>query len=479
MNFLNQVWRWIVTNKTRASRRSHAGLCAALLCATLVGTTTQANPDIIREGAGDRRAALDAMELTPFDQGLWSGLADWRLGEPVDADSTRGKVVVIYTFSGYLPTAVRPISIAKRLADRYGDDGLVMVGVHADEAYDEGVAIAEKRRVSFPIARDAGGALRRALKVDQDPDFYVIDRAGRLRFADVETASIERAVSSLLAESADDARTLLDRRAASASKAAEDARRSAKLRSQIDLNSLPWVPFALPSPEAYSSADWPKMETDNSRRRSRNAPTGPVKIDLAIDQDWRPGPPRNTEGRATLIYLFTDKVLEDFNKFGLTPVQLFAQMDRMHKEHARDLIVIGAMIPSGEENSRRRRGSDDEDARKRAEKAEEVFDTLDKELPVDHARINDYAGGFIRGRITPNNGEIPGQRSSSRNGNAFIYPYHIIVSSDGIIRWHGSVTTSAERNAEWEAAFAKVLANDPGIRARHEAEQAYIKSLTE
>jgi peroxiredoxin len=449
-----------------------AGLC-------LAASIAHADPEITREGVGERRAALDKMELTPFDQGLWSGLADWRLGEAVDAASTRGKVVLVYTFSGYLPTAVRPISIVNRLAERYGDRGLVVVGIHSDEAYEEGVATAEKRRVSFPIARDTGNAFRAAMKVDQDPDFYVIDRAGRLRYADIETASLERAVAGLIGESTDAAEGLLDRMASADALAAEQARRSARLRSQINLSDLPWVPFAQPSAAAYEATDWPEMDTgeDNNRRRGRRGrPTGPVKIDLTADLDWRPGKPTNTAGRATLIYIYTDKVLEELNRFGVTPVDLFNGMNQVQAAHPRDLIVIGAMTPSIIENNRRRRGQDD-DAKKRQEDAEKLFDQLAKELPVNHIRVNDYAGSFVTSKITPNNGEIDGRRNS--RDKSFIYPYNILVSSDGTVRWHGSVTTSRERAAEWEAALRGVLDADPGIKARHEAEQAYIKSKTD
>ncbi len=467
----------------QASNRSRlftTALASAAMLGAMFSTPATASPDVVREGVGDRRAALDKLELTPFDQGLWSGLADWKNGGPLDAESTRGKVVVIYTFAGYLPTAVRPISIVNRLAERYGDEGLVVVGVHADEAYEDGVKTAERRRVTFPIARDTGGAMRSALKVDQDPDFYLIDRSGRLRYADVETASIEKAVSELIAESKDDAESLLDRRAATASKADADARRSARLRSQIDLDHLPWVPFTPPSPEAYANTDWPELDLgdNNSRRRSRNAPSGPVRLDLAIDQDWHPAPPQHTDGRAVLVYVFSENILEDFNKFGLTPIQLFSEMDRIQKEHARDLIVVGAMVPSNPPNARRgRRNNDGEEARKRLEDANKVFETVTKEMPVDHVRINDFAGSFVTGRFTPNNGELPGGRGRQQDG--FVYPYHYIASSDGMVRWHGSIVTSPQRNAEWEAAFAKVLAVDPGIKARREAEQAYIRSKTE
>jgi hypothetical protein len=453
-------------------------LTVPLLALAAFSLPALAQSAIAREGAGDRRDALDAMELTPFDDALWSGLADWRIGDAVTPADTTGKVVLIYTFSGYLPTAVRPMTIVNRLAQSYGSDGLIVVGVHTDEAYEEGVSAAERRRASFPIARDTGNAMRDALKVDQDPDFYVIDRAGRLRFADIETASLERAISTLVDESADDAETLLDRRADAEARAAVDARRTARLRNQIDLSDLPWVPFTPPSPEAYERAEWPKVEEpeNNSRRRSRNSqPAGPVRIAFNEGLDWHPNPPRNAEGRARLLYLFTDEVISDFNIAGTSPAAFFAAMDQMQTERYRDLVVVGAMIPKTQENNRRRRGNAEPDA-DRAKKAAEVFENVTRNMPVNHLRVNDFAGTTLTSGLTPNNPD--GSRSGSRN-NTFVLPYHILIDSSGVVRWHGNISMSAQRFAAWEAALEKVIENDPGIKARRAAEQAYIQQLTE
>lgn len=451
---------------------------AALLAGLLTAGPLFANPDITREGVGDRRAALDKLELAPFDTGLLRGLTDWRIGEPVGPEETAGKVVLIYTFAGYLPTAVRPIAILNRLADRYGDQGLVIIGVHSDEAYEDGVATAEKRRVTFPVARDPGNAMRSALKVDQDPDFFVIDRSGRMRFADIETASVERAVSMLIEESTDDAAGLLDRMANADAQAAEAARRTARLRSQIDLRNLPWVPFAAPSEEEYSSAPWPKVkkeEDNNNRRRGNNTPEGPVKLELNPALEWYPNPPENTEGRARLIYLFPENALKAFNQQGSTPVEFFEYMNSFQQKFPRDLIVIGAMVSNPEDNNNRRSRNTEPDAKK-AEDAAKAFKTITRDMPVGHLRVNDFAGTMVTSKITPNNG---GSSNNSRNQALFILPYHILIDSSGVVRWHGAIASSNERFAEWEAALDKVIAADPGIKARRAAEQAYIKSITE
>lgn len=448
--------------------------CVALFGA---GLGAGASPEVLREGTGERREKLDRMELVEFDHSLWGKLTDWTGGEPFNGVNTEGKVVLIYTWTGFLPTAVRPMSIVTRLVDRFGEDGLLVVGVHGDEGWADAPGVAKQRRVNFPIARDAGGAFRGALLVDQDPDFYVIDRAGRMRFADIETASVERAVTMLIEESADDSRTLLTRRADAAARAAEEARRTQRLRSQINLADLPWVSFTPPGEEAYSSAAWPQKREDESSRQNRrwDQPSGPVKVNLDRELDWRPSFPAQTDGRAVLIYLFGPDIITDAARGGYSAVRLFQSMDQLQAAHARDLLVIGVMIQA-DADTRSGRQQDQSQATRNAEEAARKFDVIANELPVNHVRVNDFGQRIVTSQLTPDNG--PQARGGGRN-TGFWLPYHILVSSDGIVRWHGNTSITRERNAEWDAALAAVLRVDPGVVARRAAEEAYIKALTE
>lgn len=52
----------------------------------------------------------------------------------------------------------------------------------------------------YPVAIDTHGKTERAYYVDSHPDFYLIDRAGMLRIADLMDHELERAVRLLLEE---------------------------------------------------------------------------------------------------------------------------------------------------------------------------------------------------------------------------------------------------------------------------------------
>lgn len=459
-----------------------APLAACIAFASLMFTgPASAGDEVVREGIGERRAMLDKMELTDFDPALWAGLTDWINGGPVTAASAEGKVVVFYTWTSYLPTAIRPMGVVNRLIKKYGDRGLVVVGVHGDEGWNDAERVAKQRHAAFATARDAGGAFRAAMHVDQDPDFYVLDRSGRIRYADIETSSLDRAVSGLIDESVEDARTLLDRMEQSKARAMAEARRTERIRSQIKINDLPWPDFIPPGEDAYKNAAWPKIDTgDEGRRgrrgrRGRDQQAGPVKINMDSGLTWVPGMPEHTAGRVTLVYLFTPKSIEQFARGGGTVMDLFRDMNRLQAAHPRDLLVIGAMV-SGEQQDRRgrRRGGDDED-RLTPEQMTENFNKM-MEIPANHYRVNDLNGTLVTSRLTPNNG-LDGGRG--RNSRAFVLPYQILISSDGVVRWHGFINASPTRRAEWEAALQKMLKVDPGVAARHAAEEAYIRSISD
>jgi hypothetical protein len=60
--------------------------------------------------------------------------------------------------------------------------------------------VVKDKQVRYPVAADTTGATGKAYKVDGYPDYYFIDRAGKLRIADCKNASVEDAIKALLAE---------------------------------------------------------------------------------------------------------------------------------------------------------------------------------------------------------------------------------------------------------------------------------------
>lgn len=84
--------------------------------------------------------------------------------------------------------------------ERYQDQGLVLIGVHTTRGSDQMAAYVESAGIDYPVAIDKGGETVKVFAVDSYPDYYLIDRAGNLRVADLSNGDLDRAVQVLLAE---------------------------------------------------------------------------------------------------------------------------------------------------------------------------------------------------------------------------------------------------------------------------------------
>lgn len=419
------------------------------------GVFASAPADVVREGTGPRRDALNRMELTPFDGGLWSKLAAWS-GDPVDASRTNGQVVLICTWSSwYLPSIRQGLAVAERLHEKFAGQGLVVVGVHHPEGWAGARAAADGAGVKFAYAHDASGAVREALKVDQDPDFYVIDRAGHLRYADIATGSVEVAVAELIAESRDMASDLPRLIKEREDEARRLALASEPIRANFELDRLPPVPpgYVQPDPEAYTAAKWPTFQ----------APEAGRAVGL-VDQNGKPvAPPLNFQptqwfpaeppvaGRVIVIYLWHPEIRESYRVFG--------EMDALQRSHPRDLAVIGALTPL-----RNLRGNQSFN-----EVNEETTETLGAKLAqfmrarnFEHAVAADFgATAFL---------SMP-QNTGGGGGGEGLHPRVIVASSDGSIRFIGWYERHTLRT--WLDA---ILAADPGVAARRRADRVFIEN---
>ena len=414
-------------------------LGAVLLVA---GQAMAQDTEVFRESVGQRAAELSAMELKPFDQTLWTMLSGWTNGQALDASATDGRVVLVATWASWNPAATRAITTIQDLKNKFESEGLVVVGVHHATGYEKAPDALAKRKADFLIAHDADGKFREGIKSDQDPDFYVIDRAGQLRFADIRTESVQAAVKLLLAEDAAAAGSLVDRMAAEAAQREAEFRRPTEIQKGVDMRSMPEVPFLAPSESAYSRARWPERRTEDEGGRN-NENQGPRAVPLP--GAWFDGEAPKTEGRAVVYYAWK---LDDARG-----VEIVRQMDTLQKQLGRDAVIVGVLtgVNSGDNSNRR----DEEQIN--PEVLLRRLDRFRRTHGVTHPMTVDVGGGIFQ---SDNNGRGENQDSVA-----------IVVSSDGMSRWEGAVADDAFR-----AALNRVVDIDPGVRARRAAESAYIRA---
>jgi cytochrome c biogenesis protein CcdA/thiol-disulfide isomerase/thioredoxin len=138
-----------------------------------------------------------------------SGAVEWLNSPPLTPKALRGKVVLVDFWTYSCINCLRSIPYVRAWADKYKEQGLVVIGVHAPEfAFEKNVANVRKAvtdlKVDYPVAIDNNYAIWRAFKNEYWPAHYFIDANGQIRhhhFGEGDYDGSERVIQRLLAES--------------------------------------------------------------------------------------------------------------------------------------------------------------------------------------------------------------------------------------------------------------------------------------
>lgn len=160
-------------------------------------------------GAGMHAAAASAAAL-PVEGMLPSldGAVQWLNSPPLTAQGLRGKVVLIDFWTYSCINCLRSLPYIKAWADRYRDQGLVVIGVHAPEfAFERDIGNVKRAvrdlGVDYPVAIDNNYAIWRAFNNEYWPAHYFVDAQGRIRyhhFGEGDYAKSEQVIQELLRE---------------------------------------------------------------------------------------------------------------------------------------------------------------------------------------------------------------------------------------------------------------------------------------
>ncbi|MEL7482971.1 MAG: TlpA disulfide reductase family protein [Planctomycetota bacterium] len=420
--------------------------CTMFLAAVAtLGATAQT---VVNEGTGDRRASLDKMIYSPAPTGKILQSDEW-IGDAPTLGDISGRPMLVFTWAEWYRPSHAVAMLANRLVGEFED--LVVIGVHDDEGWDEAQTFAERRRLSFPIVRDSDGSIRKELKVDQDPDVYVFDRAGQVRYADITTESVRAAIEEVAGEDTDAAANIEMSRAESRADAERMRRLSQGINEGVALDTVLNVPFVKPTAEEYAAVKWPVRELSaEERRRNRRRDDGGTASWSAPGEGWFRDRKPNTEGRVSIVYNWHPS-----DQFSMDGVML--ELDRVQQRLRRDVVVIGVLTPLAE------------DRRRRNEEPDPV-----RSLPITTDTIETYVGSRTLDHYLvamPSGVSIPiaenrGRRDVTPLGSV------MIVSTDGVVR-------RAEFATNWDEltrALDTTLRVDPGVKARRAAEDAFIRA---
>ena len=142
----------------------------------------------------------------------FDGATAWLNSPPLTAEGLRGSVVVVQFWTYTCINWLRTLPYVRAWAERYADDGLVVVGVHTPEfPFEHDLdnvrrAVAEMR-IGYPVAVDDDYAVWDAFANRYWPALYVVDARGRIRhhrFGEGDYEFSELVVQELLVEAGHD-----------------------------------------------------------------------------------------------------------------------------------------------------------------------------------------------------------------------------------------------------------------------------------
>ncbi|MDO5897362.1 cytochrome c biogenesis protein DipZ [Agrobacterium sp. Azo12] len=138
----------------------------------------------------------------------FSGAVEWLNSPPLTSEQLRGKVVLVDFWTYSCINCIRTVPFVRAWAEKYKDQGLVVIGVHAPEfAFEKKIDNVRKAvgdfKIDYPVAIDNDYKIWRAFENNYWPAHYLIDANGQIRyhhFGEGNYRQTEQAIQDLLHE---------------------------------------------------------------------------------------------------------------------------------------------------------------------------------------------------------------------------------------------------------------------------------------
>ena len=235
------------------------------------------------------------------------GAVEWLNSPPLTAEALRGKVVLVDFWTYSCINCLRTLPYVKAWAQKYRDQGLVVIGVHAPEfAFERNLDNVKKATrdlgIDFPVAVDNNFAIWRAFNNQYWPAHYFIDAQGQIRFhhfGEGEYAKSEQVIQQLLAQAGH-----------------ADAAKVAMGISHADAQGLQGVQMAADMAEIQSGETYLGYERAQNfaspggeaqdKAHTYTAPANPALNDWGLAGTWQVGAEQATLAGASgrIVYRF-------------------------------------------------------------------------------------------------------------------------------------------------------------------------------
>jgi len=123
----------------------------------------------------------------------------WTNTTPLHPKLREDKIVVLAFWSTWCQPCLNSINFNNELYRHYKDRDVVVIGICNTDGSEDMAEIVKSRDIEYPVAiDDPGDKSVSAYQVQALPTYFVIDREGRLRFADIKRNRVDDAIEYLL-----------------------------------------------------------------------------------------------------------------------------------------------------------------------------------------------------------------------------------------------------------------------------------------
>ena len=198
-------------------RRRFLSAAAATVAAAQFGLWGSTRIDAAQAAAHPRRELPLEGEFPSL-----GGATEWLHSPPLTAAGLRGKVVLVQFWTYTCVNWLRTLPYVRAWAEKYKEQGLVVIGVHTPEfSFEKNAAnvrrAAQEMRIAYPVALDNHQEIWNAFQNEYWPALYFIDANGHIRhhqFGEGQYWQSEGVIQQLLAEAGhgglESARVLVD-----------------------------------------------------------------------------------------------------------------------------------------------------------------------------------------------------------------------------------------------------------------------------
>ena len=127
-------------------------------------------------------------------------VAKWfNVSQPLSLAKLKGKVVLLDFWGTWCLSCVKQLPVVDELYKKYRDMGLVAIGIHSKFKAENLGAFLKKNKLTMPIAQDSGETEKK-YSVHFWSAYFLIDKKGIVRYANLDRVPAEKLIQELLRE---------------------------------------------------------------------------------------------------------------------------------------------------------------------------------------------------------------------------------------------------------------------------------------